>query len=36
LVRKWETVIDLLEPAVPANAKVAIFPASGIQLLAAA
>jgi nickel-dependent lactate racemase len=35
LVRKWETVIELLEPALPTNAKVAVFPASGIQLLAA-
>jgi nickel-dependent lactate racemase len=35
LVRRWEQVIDLLAPAVPANAKVAVFPASGIQLLAA-
>jgi nickel-dependent lactate racemase len=34
LVRRWETVIDLLRPAVPAQAKVAVFPASGIQLLA--
>ncbi|HXF62596.1 MAG TPA: hypothetical protein VNK95_13325, partial [Caldilineaceae bacterium] len=34
LVRKWQTVIDLLEPVAPANAKVAVFPASGIQLLA--
>lgn len=34
LVRRWETVIDLLRPAVPAQANVAVFPASGIQLLA--
>jgi nickel-dependent lactate racemase len=36
LVRKWETVIDLLRPAVPENAKVAIFPVSGVQVLATA
>jgi nickel-dependent lactate racemase len=35
LVRRWETVIDLLRPAVPDDARVAVFPASGIQLLAA-
>jgi len=35
LVRRWETVIDLLRPAVPEQANVAVFPASGIQLLAA-
>ena len=34
LIRRWETVIDLLRPAVPAQANVAVFPASGIQLLA--
>ena len=34
LVRRWETVIDLLRPALPDDATVAVFPASGIQLLA--
>jgi lactate racemase len=34
LVRKWETVLELLEPALPANATVAVFPTSGLQLLA--
>jgi nickel-dependent lactate racemase len=34
LIREWQTVIDLLTPAVPANAKVAVFPVSGLQLLA--
>ncbi|MCC6169928.1 MAG: DUF2088 domain-containing protein [Caldilineaceae bacterium] len=34
LVRHWEKVIELLAPAVPANAQVAVFPVSGVQLLA--
>lgn len=34
LVRSWEKVIELLTPAVPANAQVAVFPVSGVQLLA--
>ncbi|MEX1018865.1 MAG: lactate racemase domain-containing protein [Litorilinea sp.] len=34
LVRKWDTVIDLLKPALPARATVAVFPSSGLQLLA--
>lgn len=34
LVRKWDTVIDLLRPAVPERAKVAVFPVSGVQVLA--
>lgn len=35
LVRKWETALDLLRPALPARAKVAVFPVSGVQVLAA-
>jgi nickel-dependent lactate racemase len=34
LVRKWETVLELLAPVVPKQAKVAVFPTSGLQLLA--
>ena len=34
LVRKWETVLELVQPTLPAAAKVAIFPTSGLQLLA--
>lgn len=34
LVRKWETALDLLRPAVPKRAKVAVFPVSGVQVLA--
>ena len=34
LVRKWETVLELIEPTLPAHAKVAVFPTSGLQLLA--
>jgi hypothetical protein len=36
LVRKWETVLELLAPAVPEQATVAVFPTSGLQLLARA
>ena len=35
LVRKWETALDLLRPALPERAKVAVFPVSGVQVLAA-
>jgi hypothetical protein len=35
LHRDWETIIDLLVKELPANAKVAVFPCSGIQVLAA-
>jgi nickel-dependent lactate racemase len=34
LVRKWETVLKLLQPSVPEHATVAVFPTSGLQLLA--
>lgn len=34
LVRKWETVLDLLIPALPERTTVAVFPCSGLQLLA--
>jgi lactate racemase len=34
LVRKWETVLDLLLPTLPERATVAVFPCSGLQLLA--
>lgn len=34
LVRKWETVLQLLEPTLPGRATVAVFPTSGLQLLA--
>jgi hypothetical protein len=34
LVRKWETVLELLAPVVPKQATVAVFPTSGLQLLA--
>ena len=35
LVRTWETALDLLRPALPERAKVAVFPVSGVQVLAA-
>ncbi len=34
LVRKWEHVLELLQPTLPENATVAVFPTSGLQLLA--
>jgi hypothetical protein len=34
LVRKWETVLQLVEPTLPNGATVAVFPTSGLQLLA--
>lgn len=34
LVRSWDTVLDLLRPALPENATVVVFPCSGLQLLA--
>ena len=34
LVRKWDKVLELIEPTLPTNAKVAVFPTSGLQLLA--
>ena len=34
LVRKWETAIGLLQPILPERATVAVFPTSGLQLLA--
>jgi nickel-dependent lactate racemase len=34
LVRKWETVMELVQPTLPQNATVAVFPTSGLQLLA--
>lgn len=33
LVRKWETVLELLEPVLPERATVAVFPCSGLQIL---
>jgi nickel-dependent lactate racemase len=35
LVRKWKTALDLLRPVVPERAKAAVFPVSGVQVLAA-
>jgi lactate racemase len=34
LVRKWETVLELLQPTLPERATVAVFPSSGLQVLA--
>jgi nickel-dependent lactate racemase len=34
LVRKWETVLELVKPTLPERATVAVFPTSGLQLLA--
>jgi nickel-dependent lactate racemase len=34
LVRKWETVLELVQPTLPERATVAVFPTSGLQLLA--
>lgn len=34
LVRTWDQVIELLQPTLPEQATVAVFPSSGLQLLA--
>ena len=34
LVRNWETVLELVKPTLPERATVAVFPTSGLQLLA--
>ncbi|MCH8295596.1 hypothetical protein IH992_31315, partial [Candidatus Poribacteria bacterium] len=34
LFREWNTLINMLAEKLPANAKVAVFPCAGIQVLA--